>query len=81
MVQTAEEFFTSTGLKPMPVEFWRNSMIERPSDRAVTCKASAWDFCNRRDYRFVSLSNKFGTNFFIKLIFQVIIIEMSQKAP
>lgn len=51
MFQTAEEFFTSLGIKPMPVEFWHKSMLERPSDRRVACKASAWDFCNRRDYR------------------------------
>ncbi|KAL1140400.1 hypothetical protein AAG570_000332 [Ranatra chinensis] len=51
MVQTADEFFTSLGLKPMPVEFWLKSLIERPPDRPVACKASAWDFCNRRDYR------------------------------
>lgn len=41
------------GMKPMPVEFWRNSMIIRPEDRPVICKASAWDFCNRKDYRYV----------------------------
>lgn len=49
--QTAEEFFTSVGLKPMPLELWHKSLIERPADRHVACKASAWDFCNRRDYR------------------------------
>ncbi|KAK9512877.1 hypothetical protein O3M35_001195 [Rhynocoris fuscipes] len=51
MVQTAEEFFTSLGLKAMPVEFWHKSMLERPVGRHVACKASAWDFCNRRDFR------------------------------
>ncbi|XP_039290026.1 angiotensin-converting enzyme isoform X1 [Nilaparvata lugens] len=51
MFQTAEEFFTSMGLKPMPVEFWHKSMLERPTDRVAACKASAWDFCNRKDYR------------------------------
>ncbi|XP_073983474.1 angiotensin-converting enzyme-like [Rhodnius prolixus] len=51
MVQTAEEFFTSLGLKAMPLEFWHRSMLERPVGRHVACKASAWDFCNRRDFR------------------------------
>ncbi|KAK3930192.1 Angiotensin-converting enzyme [Frankliniella fusca] len=51
MFQTAEEFFTSLGLKPMSMEFWRHSMLERPVDREVVCRASAWDFCNRKDYR------------------------------
>lgn len=51
--QVSEEFFTSLGLKPIPAEFWRYSMIIRPEDRPVICKSSAWDFCNRKDYRFV----------------------------
>lgn len=51
MFQMAEEFYTSMGLKPVPPEFWRGSMLARPSDRTVQCTASAWDFCNRIDYR------------------------------
>lgn len=52
MFQMAEEFFTSMGLKSMPPEFWRYSMFEKPIDRRVQCTASAWDFCNRVDYRY-----------------------------
>ncbi|KAJ0170359.1 hypothetical protein K1T71_014287 [Dendrolimus kikuchii] len=51
MFQMAEEFYTSMGLKPAPPEFWRGSMLARPSQRSVQCTASAWDFCNRIDYR------------------------------
>ncbi|XP_054281333.1 angiotensin-converting enzyme-like [Macrosteles quadrilineatus] len=51
MFQIAEQFFTSMGMKPMPVEFWQKSMFERPPNRPVACKASAWDFCNQKDYR------------------------------
>ncbi|XP_050305397.1 angiotensin-converting enzyme-like isoform X2 [Anthonomus grandis grandis] len=51
MFQMAEEFFTSLGLKPMPPEFWRWSMIEKPNSRKVQCTASAWDFCNKIDFR------------------------------
>lgn len=51
MFQMAEEFFTSLGMKPMPPEFWRSSMFEKPIERNVKCTASAWDFCNRVDYR------------------------------
>ncbi|XP_063977804.1 angiotensin-converting enzyme-like [Diachasmimorpha longicaudata] len=51
MFQMSEEFFTSMGMKPMPPEFWRYSMFEKPIDREVKCTASAWDFCNRIDYR------------------------------
>ncbi|KAK0158218.1 hypothetical protein PV328_009250 [Microctonus aethiopoides] len=49
--QMAEEFFTSLGMKPMPPEFWRYSMFEKPIDREVKCTSSAWDFCNRIDFR------------------------------
>ncbi|XP_043597026.1 angiotensin-converting enzyme-like [Bombus pyrosoma] len=50
MFQIAEEFFTSLGMKPMPPEFWRFSMFEKPIDREVKCTPSAWDFCNRMNY-------------------------------
>ncbi|XP_045508385.1 angiotensin-converting enzyme-like isoform X2 [Colias croceus] len=50
MFQMAEEFYTSMGLKPVPPEFWRGSLLARPT-RAAQCTASAWDFCNRIDYR------------------------------
>ncbi|KAF7993377.1 hypothetical protein HCN44_007880 [Aphidius gifuensis] len=51
MFQMAEEFFTSLGMKPMPPEFWRSSMFEKPIDRQAKCTSSAWDFCNKIDYR------------------------------
>ncbi|XP_008557296.3 angiotensin-converting enzyme [Microplitis demolitor] len=51
MFQVAEDFFTSLGMKPTPPEFWRFSMFEKPIDREVKCTASAWDFCNKIDYR------------------------------
>ncbi|KAG6444329.1 angiotensin-converting enzyme isoform X2 [Manduca sexta] len=51
MFQMAEDFYTSMGMKPAPPEFWRSSMLARPPQRSVQCTASAWDFCNRIDYR------------------------------
>ncbi|XP_052094708.1 uncharacterized protein LOC127730371 [Mytilus californianus] len=51
MFKTAEDFFVSLGLKPMPETFWNNSMFERPPDRKVVCHASAWDFLNGKDFR------------------------------
>lgn len=51
MFKVSEEFFTSLGLKAMPDEFWKYSLIEKPKDREIICHASAWDFCNGRDYR------------------------------
>nr|XP_034299429.1 uncharacterized protein LOC117680950 isoform X2 [Crassostrea gigas] len=51
MFRTAEEFFTSLGLKEMPQTFWNKSMIVKPPGRDVVCHASAWDFYNQRDFR------------------------------
>lgn len=49
--QTAEEFFTSMGMPPMPPEFWRNSMLQQSPEVFTQCRASAWDFCNNIDFR------------------------------
>lgn len=49
--QTAEEFFTSIGLSPMTPEFWRNSMLQKSNEVHGQCTASAWDFCNKIDFR------------------------------
>jgi peptidyl-dipeptidase A len=51
MFQKSDEFFTSLGLIPMPAEFWKESLLEKPKDREVVCHASAWDFCNGKDFR------------------------------
>jgi len=51
MFQISDEFFTSLGMIPVPQEFWEESMIEKPIDRNVDCQASAWEFCNGRDFR------------------------------
>lgn len=52
MFKISEEFFTSIGMKPLPDSFWTNSIIERPTDgRELVCHASAWDFCNGKDFR------------------------------
>lgn len=51
MFQMSEDFFTSLGLMPMPSEFWRDSIIEKPPGREMVCHASAWDFCNGKDFR------------------------------
>ncbi|XP_037038829.1 angiotensin-converting enzyme isoform X2 [Bradysia coprophila] len=51
MFQLAEEFFLSMNMTVLPTEFWIDSILERPPDRAVICQPSAWDFCNGHDYR------------------------------
>lgn len=51
MVETAEEFFVSLGLDPLPETFWERSMIVRPEGREVVCHASAWDLDDEEDVR------------------------------
>ncbi|XP_073984500.1 angiotensin-converting enzyme-like isoform X2 [Rhodnius prolixus] len=51
MFRLAEEFFLSLNLSGMPPDFWTHSLLQEPPERPVICQPSAWDFCNRRDYR------------------------------
>ena len=51
MFRMADDFYRSMGLKGVPDTFWNLSMLERPSDREVSCHATAWDFSDGRDYR------------------------------
>ena len=51
MVQLAEGFFTSLGLKPLPQTFWERSMLTRPEGKEVVCHASAWDLSFEGDVR------------------------------
>ncbi|KAL3276702.1 hypothetical protein HHI36_012072 [Cryptolaemus montrouzieri] len=47
----AEDFFVSLNMTALPLDFWSGSVLQEPIDRVVLCQPSAWDFCNRRDYR------------------------------
>nr|XP_018914957.1 PREDICTED: angiotensin-converting enzyme-like isoform X1 [Bemisia tabaci]XP_018914958.1 PREDICTED: angiotensin-converting enzyme-like isoform X1 [Bemisia tabaci] len=51
MFRIAEDFFVSLNMSAMPPEFWANSIFAELPDRPIICQPSAWDFCNRRDYR------------------------------
>ncbi|CAH1242049.1 ACE [Branchiostoma lanceolatum] len=51
MFKTAEEFFTSIGLRKLPEVFWEKSMIVRPDDREVSCHPTSWDFHHHSDVR------------------------------
>ncbi|KAF7271170.1 hypothetical protein GWI33_015938 [Rhynchophorus ferrugineus] len=53
----AEEFFVSLNFTALPLDFWQGSVLEEPSDRVVLCQPSAWDFCNRRDFRIKMCTN------------------------
>ena len=75
MVRTAERFFVSLGLPPLPASFWERSMFERPRDREVVCHASAWDVDLVDDLRikmcievtgddFTTLHHELGHNYY-----------------
>uniref|UniRef100_A0A2H1V7I0 Angiotensin-converting enzyme n=2 Tax=Spodoptera frugiperda TaxID=7108 RepID=A0A2H1V7I0_SPOFR len=51
MFQMSDEFFRSLNLTAMPPKFWKNSIIEKPTDREIVCHASAWDFYDGEDFR------------------------------
>jgi len=51
MTKTAEGFFTSLGLDPLPASFWERSMLTKPKDKEVVCHASAWDVTFSDDLR------------------------------
>ena len=48
----ADEFYQSIDLYAMSSAFWRNSIIERPTDgRTIDCHGSAHDMLLDDDYR------------------------------
>lgn len=51
MYRVAQDFYLSINLSAMPPEFWAGSILVDPGNRPLICQASAWDFCNRLDYR------------------------------
>jgi peptidyl-dipeptidase A len=51
MTRTAEGFFSSLGLEPLPATFWERSMFTQPQDRDVVCHASAWNIDDDEDLR------------------------------
>jgi peptidyl-dipeptidase A len=51
MVETAEHFFVSLGMAPLPETFWQRSLFVKPRDREVECHASAWDLGLSGDLR------------------------------
>ncbi|WP_154224113.1 M2 family metallopeptidase [Marinicella rhabdoformis] len=75
MVKTAEGFFTSLGMDPLPETFWNRSLFTKPQDRDVQCHASAWNIdniedirikmCIKEDYEdFVTIHHELGHNFY-----------------
>ncbi len=51
MVRSAESFYVSMGLDPLPDTFWERSQFSKPRDRDVVCHASAWGLDGGNDLR------------------------------
>nr|QGW57578.1 angiotensin converting enzyme [Ophraella communa] len=57
LFRLAEDFFVSMNMSVLPLDFWQGSVLQEPLDRIVLCQPSAWDFCNRRDFRIKMCTN------------------------
>jgi len=75
MVKSAEGFFTSLGMDPLPQTFWERSMFTKPEGRDVVCHASAWDveinddlrikMCIKMDMEdLITLHHELGHNYY-----------------
>ncbi|KIG17838.1 Peptidyl-dipeptidase A precursor [Enhygromyxa salina] len=75
MVKTAEGFFVSLGMDPLPDSFWERSLFVQPEGRDVQCHASAWDVDYNNDLRikmcikidmedFVTIHHELGHNYY-----------------
>lgn len=51
MTRTAENFFVSLGMRPLPESFWERSLLTKPRDRDVVCHPSAWPLDGDEDVR------------------------------
>jgi hypothetical protein len=56
MFKLAEEFFTSLNLSAMPDIFWERSILQKPEGRDLICQASAWDFHDGKDFRYITVA-------------------------
>lgn len=57
MFETSNEFYMSLGLPSNKMSYTGDSVIEKPSDRTIQCHASAWDFCDGKDFRIKMCTN------------------------
>ncbi len=51
MSRSAESFFVSLGMDPLPTTFWERSMFSKPVGKEAVCHASAWDVTFANDLR------------------------------
>jgi len=51
MFEVADEFYQSMGLEANGMSYGPKALIEKIPGREMVCHASAWDFCDRQDFR------------------------------
>jgi peptidyl-dipeptidase A len=64
MFKMSDEFYMSMGLPNSSMSYSDKAIIEKPTDRVIACHASAWDFCDREDFR-VKMCTKVNMEDFI----------------
>lgn len=52
MFRKSDEFYKSMGLAGSEMSYGPKALIVKPRDREVVCHGSAWDFCDREDFRY-----------------------------
>lgn len=51
MFEMSDEFYMSLGLPTSNMSFGEKAVIEKPESVVIVCHASAWDFCDAKDFR------------------------------
>lgn len=65
MFQISDEFYQSLGLESNEMSYTGESIIEKPQDRIIQCHASAWDFCDGKDFRIKMCTNINARDLFV----------------
>jgi peptidyl-dipeptidase A len=82
MAKSAESFFVSLGMDPLPSTFWERSMFSKPAGKEAVCHASAWDVTFANDLRvkvclkpthedFVTIHHELGHNYYFHSYFKM----------
>jgi peptidyl-dipeptidase A len=88
MTTTAEGFFTSLGMDPLPATFWERSMFQKPEGKEVVCHASAWNvefeddlrikMCIKVDYDdFITLHHELGHDYYYHYYYKLPVLFQS----
>ncbi|CAG7837457.1 unnamed protein product [Allacma fusca] len=57
MFWVADDFFVSTGLANVSMAYGDRAMVIKPENKSAVCHASAWDFCDKEDFRIKMCTN------------------------